>query len=201
MEARFRESQDTLTLLEAMRGIRSQRPQGEGAAAFLRRHHLRNLVPEDKHQEELFGDPDNRVQLSTTMDKLNLKYGHTTVAFRQYAARARVRADAYRFYADPGAVWRGLYVKQMYSKESQSWSNRMQHSSFEVINLSVESATAESYNNHSIAKVNDHEIRISTMTEAYHWHCHPDSDESFLALEGASSLILMTELSSSCQGT
>lgn len=22
------------------------------------------------------------------------------------------------------------------------------------------------------------------MTEAYHWHCHPDSDEVFLALEG-----------------
>ena len=60
----------------------------------------------------------------------------------------------------------------------------MQNLSFEVINLSAESATAESYNNHSIAKVNDHEIRISTMTEAYHWHCHPDSDESFIALEG-----------------
>ena len=60
----------------------------------------------------------------------------------------------------------------------------MQNSSFEVINLSFESATAESYDNHPIAKVNDHEVRISTMTEAYHWHCHPDSDESFLALEG-----------------
>jgi len=60
----------------------------------------------------------------------------------------------------------------------------MQSPSFEVINLSVESTTAESYNNHSIANVNDHEIRISTMTEAYHWHCHPDSDENFLALEG-----------------
>lgn len=22
------------------------------------------------------------------------------------------------------------------------------------------------------------------MIEPYHWHCHPDSDESFLALEG-----------------
>jgi len=32
--------------------------------------------------------------------------------------------------------------------------------------------------------VNDHEVRVSTMTEDYHWHCHPDSDESFLALEG-----------------
>ncbi|MBB5342927.1 cupin domain-containing protein [Tunturibacter empetritectus] len=60
----------------------------------------------------------------------------------------------------------------------------MQSSSFEVISLSTESATAESYNNHSIASVNDHEVRISIMTEAYPWHCHPDSDESFLALEG-----------------
>jgi mannose-6-phosphate isomerase-like protein (cupin superfamily) len=60
----------------------------------------------------------------------------------------------------------------------------MQNSSFEVVNLSIESAAEQSYDNHSIAKVNDHEVRISTMTEAYHWHCHPDSDESFLALEG-----------------
>lgn len=60
----------------------------------------------------------------------------------------------------------------------------MQNSSFEVITLSSESATTASYNNHSIAKVNDHEVRISIMTEAYHWHCHPDSDESFLSLEG-----------------
>ena len=61
---------------------------------------------------------------------------------------------------------------------------RMQNSSFEVIDLLLESPRAGSYDNHPIAKVNDHEVRISTMTEAYHWHCHPDSDESFLALEG-----------------
>jgi len=60
----------------------------------------------------------------------------------------------------------------------------MQNSSFEVVHLSSESATEKSYENHSIATVNDHEVRISTMTEAYPWHCHPDSDESFLALEG-----------------
>ena len=59
-----------------------------------------------------------------------------------------------------------------------------QNPSFEVIDLSLESAKAKSYDNHSLAKVNDHEVRISTMTEAYPWHCHPDSDESFLALEG-----------------
>ncbi len=61
---------------------------------------------------------------------------------------------------------------------------RIQNSSFEVINLSFESAPAKSYDNHAIAKVNDHEVRISTMTEAYHWHCHPNSDETFLSLEG-----------------
>lgn len=60
----------------------------------------------------------------------------------------------------------------------------MQTQSFDIITLSSESVTTESYNNHSITTVNDHEIRISTMTEAYHWHCHPDSDESFLSLEG-----------------
>jgi mannose-6-phosphate isomerase-like protein (cupin superfamily) len=60
----------------------------------------------------------------------------------------------------------------------------MPQSSFEVINLALESPATQRYDNHRIAKVNDHEVRISTMTEAYHWHCHPDSDETFLALEG-----------------
>jgi mannose-6-phosphate isomerase-like protein (cupin superfamily) len=61
---------------------------------------------------------------------------------------------------------------------------RAQNSSFQVVDLSSESATDQRYDNHPIAKVNDHVIRISTMTENYHWHCHPDSDETFLALEG-----------------
>lgn len=57
-------------------------------------------------------------------------------------------------------------------------------STFDVIDLGRESTSTERYDNHQIAAVNDHEIRISTMTEAYPWHCHPDSDESFLVLEG-----------------
>ncbi len=60
----------------------------------------------------------------------------------------------------------------------------MQNLSFDVISLSAESATTGGYDNHSIARVNDHEVRISTMTEPFYWHSHPDSDESFLALEG-----------------
>jgi mannose-6-phosphate isomerase-like protein (cupin superfamily) len=60
----------------------------------------------------------------------------------------------------------------------------MRNPSSEVISLALESPRAARYDNHSIANVNDHEIRISTMTEPYEWHCHPDSDECFLALEG-----------------
>ena len=40
-----------------------------------------DVATENEHQQELFGDPDNRTQLSATMDKLNLKYGHTTLHF------------------------------------------------------------------------------------------------------------------------
>ena len=82
MEARFRQCQDTLTLLEAMRGMWARRPQGdEFRKPFFVGITLRDLIPEDEHQQELFGDPDNRTQLSATMDKLNLKYGHTTLHF------------------------------------------------------------------------------------------------------------------------
>lgn len=82
MEARFRDCQDTLTLLEVLRSLWTQRPQGaEFKKPFFVGLTLRNLIPEDEHQAELFADPNNRADLSTTMDKLNLKYGHTTLHF------------------------------------------------------------------------------------------------------------------------
>jgi DNA polymerase IV len=82
MEARFRDCQDTLTLLEVLRSLWAQRPQGpEFQRPFFVGITMRNLIPEDEHQAELFADPNNRAQLSTTMDKLNLKYGHTTLHF------------------------------------------------------------------------------------------------------------------------
>jgi DNA polymerase IV len=82
MEARFRDCQDTLTLLNILRSLWAQSPQGpEFNRPFFVGITLRNLIPEDEHQEELFADPTNRAQLSTTMDKLNLKYGHTTLHF------------------------------------------------------------------------------------------------------------------------
>jgi len=82
MEARFAECQDTLTLLEVLRGIWQQAPMGaEFQRPFFVGVMLKNLVPESEHQETLFGDADNRGQLSATMDKLNLKYGHSTLHF------------------------------------------------------------------------------------------------------------------------
>jgi mannose-6-phosphate isomerase-like protein (cupin superfamily) len=40
------------------------------------------------------------------------------------------------------------------------------------------------YENIVLAEVNDHVVRISLMTEPYFWHLHPNSDETFLGLEG-----------------
>jgi DNA polymerase IV len=82
MEARFRDCQDTLTLLEILRSLWAQRPQGaEFQKPFFVGITLRNLIPESEYQAELFADPSNRAGLSATMDKLNLKYGHTTLHF------------------------------------------------------------------------------------------------------------------------
>jgi mannose-6-phosphate isomerase-like protein (cupin superfamily) len=40
------------------------------------------------------------------------------------------------------------------------------------------------YENVVIARVNDHVVRMSLMTELYFWHYHPNSDETFIGLEG-----------------
>jgi len=82
MEARFRPCQDTLSLLEALQGCWKQRPQEDlHQKPFFVGVTLRNLIPEDEMQTMLFEEPGNRTQLSATMDKLNLKYGHTTLHF------------------------------------------------------------------------------------------------------------------------
>ena len=82
MEARFRPCQDTLTLLEALQGIWKQRPVGsENQKPFFVGVTLRNLIPDEEVPVMLFEEPGNRTQLSVTMDKLNLKYGHTTLHF------------------------------------------------------------------------------------------------------------------------
>ena len=82
MEARFAPCQDTLTLLGALRGVWAKRPVGaEFARPFFVGVTMHNLIPESELQASLFGDVDNRAGLAATMDKLNLKYGHTTLHF------------------------------------------------------------------------------------------------------------------------
>jgi mannose-6-phosphate isomerase-like protein (cupin superfamily) len=58
----------------------------------------------------------------------------------------------------------------------------------EVITMKAESSTHFVYDNHPIAKINDHVVRIATMAEPYHWHFHPNSDETFLVIEGRLSI-------------
>jgi DNA polymerase-4 len=42
---------------------------------------MRNLLPDDEVPKMLFEEPGHRNELSATMDKLNLKFGHSTVHF------------------------------------------------------------------------------------------------------------------------
>jgi mannose-6-phosphate isomerase-like protein (cupin superfamily) len=50
--------------------------------------------------------------------------------------------------------------------------------------LARSQAVTEAYHNVSLATVNDHEIRMSVMTEQFRWHRHPDSDETFYGIDG-----------------
>jgi mannose-6-phosphate isomerase-like protein (cupin superfamily) len=54
----------------------------------------------------------------------------------------------------------------------------------EIVTLGAESSTHSGYDNHPLTQINDHVVRIATMTEPYHWHFHPNSDETFLVIEG-----------------
>ena len=53
-----------------------------------------------------------------------------------------------------------------------------------IVTLATETSASAEYDNHAIATVNDHVVRISRMTQPYHRHSHPNSDETFLAVEG-----------------
>jgi len=54
-----------------------------------------------------------------------------------------------------------------------------------IINITQEATTTDLYKNIPVAHVNDHVVRMGVMTEPYFWHLHPESDESFLVIEGS----------------
>jgi mannose-6-phosphate isomerase-like protein (cupin superfamily) len=45
-------------------------------------------------------------------------------------------------------------------------------------------AARDSYRNEVLTTVNDHDIHVSVMEHPYFWHVHPDSDETFIGIEG-----------------
>jgi len=50
--------------------------------------------------------------------------------------------------------------------------------------LALSRAITAPYDNRPLTQVNDHEVRMGIMTEPYDWHRHPDSDETFLTIDG-----------------
>jgi mannose-6-phosphate isomerase-like protein (cupin superfamily) len=50
--------------------------------------------------------------------------------------------------------------------------------------LALSREVRQPYHNRRVAAVNDHEIRMSVMTHGFPWHHHPDSDETFVTVEG-----------------
>lgn len=60
----------------------------------------------------------------------------------------------------------------------------MQPAPLTVLDLKQETDQVNHYKNVPLSLVNDHTIRLSVMTESYYWHYHPNSDETFLVIEG-----------------
>ena len=59
-----------------------------------------------------------------------------------------------------------------------------------IVPAALHGAVKEAYWNEALTSVNDHEIRMSVMTQPFDWHVHPDSDETFLVLEGQIAITL-----------
>jgi mannose-6-phosphate isomerase-like protein (cupin superfamily) len=70
----------------------------------------------------------------------------------------------------------------------------MSLSSTDVINLNTQIANiTDAYKNIPLTEVNDHVVRLAVMTEDFYWHYHPNSDETFMVIEGILLLDLETE--------
>ncbi len=54
-----------------------------------------------------------------------------------------------------------------------------------VIDILQQTKAITTYSNFPLAFVNDHIVRVGVMTESFYWHLHPNSDESFLVMEGS----------------
>ncbi len=48
----------------------------------------------------------------------------------------------------------------------------------------IAKSTDAPYSNAIVNTLNDHIVRLAIMTGAYKWHIHPNSDETFIGVEG-----------------
>jgi len=59
------------------------------------------------------------------------------------------------------------------------------HGPLEMIDVQrIADATTHPWFNQTLAKVNDHVVRVGIVQGEYHWHKHEDLDEFFFVLEG-----------------
>ncbi|MBS1663368.1 MAG: cupin domain-containing protein [Bacteroidetes bacterium] len=61
----------------------------------------------------------------------------------------------------------------------------MESAALTIIDILQKVSGKDTYFNEALTHVNDHVIRVGVMTEAYFWHLHPNSDETFLVMEGS----------------
>lgn len=48
----------------------------------------------------------------------------------------------------------------------------------------IVSGELQPYSNSVLTSVNDHDVHLSIMQAPYFWHLHPDSDETFVVVDG-----------------
>ncbi|SAK58070.1 cupin [Caballeronia catudaia] len=48
----------------------------------------------------------------------------------------------------------------------------------------IADAARDGYMNRVISTVNNHDVHISVMDAPFRWHVHPNSDETFVSVEG-----------------
>ena len=62
----------------------------------------------------------------------------------------------------------------------------MEFQALTVIDIKKKSQVGNvDYLNMQLCPVNDHVIKMSVMTQPFYWHFHPNSDETFLVMEGS----------------
>ncbi len=108
------------------------------------------------------------------LEKLEPRFGTVTCPLR--AANAYEKRVLPGLWTEPRlVVWRGMTGDGTRGAVEQ----------IEVLDpKKLSQVVRDRYHNRSLTTVNDHEVRISVMTEPFRWHHHPDSDETFMGVEG-----------------